>query len=172
MAKKLIQRWLPDLHRYRRHLHLNRVFGGVMKRDHLWHVNRRSVSVAFAAGLFCAFMPVPVQMLLAAGCAIVLRGNLPIAIITVWVTNPFTVTPIFYFCYKAGQQLLSLLGKAFYFEPTFEWLNTGFSGVWQPLLLGCLVVGSLAAMLGYTTVRFLWRYHITFHWLRRRKNKN
>lgn len=160
---------MPDTHRYRRHLHLNRVFGGIMKRDYLWHINRRSVSVAFASGLFCAFMPVPVQMLLAAACTIVLRANLPIAVITVWITNPFTVTPIFYFCYLVGRQSLSLLGKAFFFEPTFEWLNTSFSTAWQPLLLGCLVVGSVAAALGYATVHFLWRYHVTLHWRRRKR---
>ena len=167
MAKKLVQRWLSNLSHDPRHPHLARVFGGIMKRDHLWHVNRRSVSVAVAAGLFCAFMPVPVQMLLSAGCAIVLRANLPVAVIIVWVTNPFTATPIFYFCYQVGQQLLSLLGRAFYLEPTFEWLPAGFLTAWQPLLLGCLVVGMVSAALGYALTRSLWRYHVTIHWRRR-----
>ena len=158
---------MPDIHHYRQHPHLNRVFGVILRREYLWHINRRSVSVAVAIGLFCALMPVPVQMLLAAASAIILRANLPLAVIVVWITNPFTATPIFYFCYKFGQLLLSLLGQLFYYESSFQWLNTGFSTAWQPLLLGCLVLGALAAALGYFAVHFLWRYHITFHWRRR-----
>ena len=165
MAKKLIKRWLPD---WRHHPHLNRVFGGIMKRDHLWHINRYSVSVAVAVGLFCAFIPVPVQMLLAAAGAIMLRANLPTAVVIVWITNPFTVTPIFYFCYKIGLILLSLFGRVFYYEPTFEWLGTAFSTAWQPLLLGCLAVGSIAASFGYAVVRLLWRYYVATHWRYRR----
>ena len=169
MAKKLIQKWLPDMHGYRKHLHLNWVFGKLMHREHLWHINRRSVAVAFAIGLFCAFMPVPIQMLLAAAAAIVLRANLPIAVISVWITNPFTMPPAFYFCYKLGQSLLELLGHTFYFEAGFEWLGPAFSNVWQPLLLGCLITGLIAATLGYLAVHFLWRYRIRLHWRRRKK---
>ena len=171
MAKKLIRRWLPNLHCYRDHLHLNRVFGGAMAREHLWHINRRSVAVAVAVGLFCAFMPVPVQMLLAAAGAILLQGNLPIAVVTVWVTNPVTAPPIFFFCFKVGQLLLGWLSSVFYFETTLEWMDGRFNGVWQPLLLGCLVVGFIAAALGYIAVRFLWRYHVTIHWTRRKRNR-
>ena len=142
-----------------------------MKREYLWHINRRSVAVAVAVGLFCAFMPIPVQMLLAAAVAIALRANLPIAVVMVWVTNPLTMTPIFFFCYKIGQQLFTWIGEIFYFEPSFEWLDTGFSAIWQPLLLGSLVVGSFVAILGYSTVLFLWRYNIINHWHRRKKNR-
>ena len=57
----------------------------------LWHLHRRSVGGAFFIGLFCAFMPVPSQMVLAALLALVARCNLPIAVGLVWVTNPLTI---------------------------------------------------------------------------------
>jgi len=55
-----------------------------------------------AVGLFCAFVPLPIQMLLAAAAAIIFRVNLPISVGLVWITNPVTIPPMFYFCYKVG----------------------------------------------------------------------
>jgi uncharacterized protein (DUF2062 family) len=48
-------------------------------------------------GLFCAFIPVPFQMLLAAPSAIIFSANLPVSIALVWITNPITMPPIFFF---------------------------------------------------------------------------
>jgi uncharacterized protein (DUF2062 family) len=36
-------------------------------------------------GLFCAFIPVPFQMLLAAPSAIIFSANLPVSIALVWI---------------------------------------------------------------------------------------
>ena len=42
--------------------------------------------------------------------------------------------------------------------------------IWQPFLLGCLVVGTISALLGFLSIRLLWRYHIFQH-LRHRKTR-
>ncbi|MEJ2176733.1 MAG: DUF2062 domain-containing protein, partial [Gammaproteobacteria bacterium] len=73
-----------------RSLRLLRYFGDRIHDHHLWRVNRQSVSRATAIGLFCAYLPLPMQMLPAALLAIFFRANLPISILLVWISNPFT----------------------------------------------------------------------------------
>ena len=68
----------------------------------MWHINRRSVSTAIFIGLFCAFIPLPSQMLLAALIAIWLKVNLPLSVALVWVSTLITMGPMFYFAYKLG----------------------------------------------------------------------
>ncbi len=65
MAKKTIQRFLPDPNKIRHHKSL-KIFGKLLQDANLWHLNRRSARGAFAVGLFFAFIPVPFQMVLAA----------------------------------------------------------------------------------------------------------
>lgn len=158
MPKKWIQRVL--LRRgARAHSRLS-VLGGLLDKENLWHVNRRSVATACATGSFCAFIPVPFQMLIAALAAIVLRGNVAIAALLVWITNPLTMGPIFYTCYQIGQTILGASFVPFEYEMSLAWLADGLRQVWQPLLLGCLIAGSASAIASYTLVRLLWRLQI------------
>lgn len=131
-----------------------------MADPNLWHLNRRSVSLAFAVGLFCAFMPIPFQMVLAGLVAIMLRVNLPIAVVMVWVSNPFTIPPLFYFAYKIGTLALGMEPLHFSFELSLHWLGSMIGEIWAPLLLGCFIVGSISALLGYFIVLNVWRWHI------------
>ena len=167
MPRKLIQRLLPDLHWIRHDTSLNKLFGSILHRENLWHINRRSVSRAAAVGLFSAFIPVPIQMIIAALLAITFKANIPISIILVWISNPLTVLPIFYFCYKVGTWLLGTSNTNFYFEFSWQWLQYGLNETWQPFLLGCLLCGLSAATLGYLTVRWYWHYHVVSYWQRR-----
>jgi uncharacterized protein (DUF2062 family) len=77
--------------------HKNLSFLGEKLHDpNLWHLNRRSVSAAFAIGLFAAWIPTPGQMVIAAIIALYFRANLPISVALVWITNPLTMPPMFY----------------------------------------------------------------------------
>ena len=49
-----------------------------------------------------AFLPVPFQMVLAALGALWRRVNLPLAVALICITNPLTMAPAFYLCYKVG----------------------------------------------------------------------
>eukprot|EP00487_Bulimina_marginata_P007241 TRINITY_DN2794_c0_g1_i1.p1 TRINITY_DN2794_c0_g1~~TRINITY_DN2794_c0_g1_i1.p1 ORF type:complete len:100 (-),score=0.93 TRINITY_DN2794_c0_g1_i1:149-448(-) len=72
MPKNLIKKYLPDPDFIKEHKNL-RIFGELLHNANLWHLNRRSAAGAFAVGIFMAFVPVPFQMLLAAGAAILLK---------------------------------------------------------------------------------------------------
>ncbi len=159
MSRKFFQRYMPDPHAIRHNRNL-RIFGSLLHDANLWHLNRRSISNAFAVGLFFAWWPVPFQMILAAAGAILFRANLPISIGLVWITNPFTMPPMFYFAYLLGAWILGTPEMAFDFEPTWAWLSTGLLHIWKPFLTGCLVMGVSSALLGYFGVRLSWRYSV------------
>ncbi len=154
----------------RNHKHL-KMFGTLLHDPNLWHLNRRSVAGAFGAGLFMAFVPVPFQMVLAAAAAIVLRVNLPLSVSLVWITNPLTMPPIFFGTYKLGAWLMGMRPQHFRFELSFHWLASELGSIWQPFLLGCFVCASLSALLGYTLIRLLWRWHIVKAYQQRRRRR-
>lgn len=172
MAKKLLKRYLPKTKTIKEHKHLQ-IFGTLLHDPNLWHLNRYSVATAFSVGLFWAFVPTPFQMVFAAACAIVVRANLPISAALVWVSNPVTMPPLFYFAYKLGAAILGTQPGKFNFELSFEWLLTGLGAIWQPFLLGCFVCGSTLALLGNLFIRVLWRYSVSRDWhIRRLKRKD
>ncbi len=176
MPKKFIKRFMPEPHRVKEHKHLQ-FLGDALHNPSLWHLNRRSVSIAFAIGLFMAMMPMPFQMIPAAVLAIVLRANLLLSVALVWISNPITMPPIFYFSYKVGAAIIGRQGSNFAFEVSWQWLSTELAQVWQPFLLGCFVVGIVLSITGYFTIQGLWRLHVVREWEKRklarqmRKNK-
>jgi len=145
------------------------VLGDRLHDPNLWHLNRRSVAGGFALGLFFAFMPIPFQMLAAAALAIWLRVHLPISVVSVWVSNPVTMAPLFYFAYRVG---LFVTGGGPLRETQPEWgLDTvaqRLSEIWMPFVTGCLLTGGIAALLGYASIRLLWRI-VVISRLRRRQ---
>jgi uncharacterized protein (DUF2062 family) len=159
MPKKFIKRLTPDHDTIRNHKYMQ-LFGKLLHDPNLWHMNRRSVSGAFAAGLFWAMIPIPLQMVTAAATAIVFRVNLPISVALVWLTNPLTMPPIFYANYLVGTLLVSSHEKVEEFHLTMEWLSSSMSLIWEPLYVGSLVVAIVAAIAGYISIRVLWRLHI------------
>lgn len=129
--------------------------------DHnLWAIRRKNVVPAFALGLFIAFTPVPGHLLLAALFALLLRINIAVAAASTLVINPLTLGPAYYYCYQLGAWLLATTPQTLEFEMSLAWLGGQFVNIWQPLLLGCLLVGALVATLGYVVLDLLWRASI------------
>ena len=159
MPRHLIKRYTPDpavlkKHKYLRHL------GALLKDENLWHLNRRSVSGGVASGLFWSMIPIPSQMVASAVSAVVFRINLPIAVALVWITNPLTIPPMFYFNYKLGTWLLGSPANVNEFHLSVEWITQEIGLIWKPLLLGSLISGIVLGVLGYFTMRFYWRWHV------------
>lgn len=170
MPRKILKRLLPDHNRIRQHRHL-KIFGNWLHNPNLWHLNRHSVAGAVSVGLLVAFVPVPFQMALAAALALITHVNLPIAVTLVWITNPVTIPALFYFAYKLGAWLLSVPTQSVHFEMTFDWLMTKLGAIWEPFLLGCVVLGVGSALLGNIVVRGFWRLHVINSWQNRRQRR-
>jgi len=166
MPRKLLKRYMPDHRKIREHKHLQ-CFGTLLHDRSLWHLNRHSVAKAFFVGLFCAFVPLPFQMFIAAGAAIVFHANLPVSVVLVWLTNPVTIPPMFYAAYQVGAWVMQKPEQEFDFEISFEWLSNGMAAIWQPFLLGCVILGFTGGLLGYVGIKLLWRWMVVRKWRRR-----
>ena len=169
MPRKFIRKFLPDPHKIRDHKSI-KMFGTLLHEPNLWHLNRRSVASAFAVGLFCMWMPVPFQMALAAGVAILIHSNLPISVALVWISNPLTMPPMFYFAYRLGTWILGVEEIHFIFEPTMDWLKTEMLIIWKPFLTGCMTLAVISSALGFTSIRLFWRLAI-LRYLEKKKQK-
>lgn len=171
MPRKLIRKYMPDEAKLKENRHLGWL-GKHLHEPNLWHLTRKSVSRAFLVGLFCAFLPIPAQMLVAAVLALFVRSNLPISVGLVWITNPITMPPIFYFAFVVGAWIMDLPSQDMAFEFSVDWLSSGLSHIWQPLLLGSVICGIVAGILGYLLMQAFWVWQVNRSWKRRRRNGN
>jgi hypothetical protein len=137
-----------------------------------WSIRRRTVVPAFAWGVFVAFLPIPGHMLIAILGGLVLHFNLPVAALATFVVNPLTIGPIYYFTYRVGAALLSIEPGPFHIELSIEWMTNTFASVWEPLLLGSLLVGAIAALIGYVVLDLLWRFSLVDYKAKKRRGSD
>lgn len=166
MPRKIIKRYMPKPERLREQKSLG-FLASHLGDPGLWILTRNSVGGAFSIGLFFAFMPMPFQMIPAALLAILFRVNLPISVGMVWVSNPITMPGMLYVCYLLGSWILDVPMQPPDTDGMMQWVMNRFGQIWQPLLLGSVILGSLAALLGNVGVRLVWRWHVSLQWKRR-----
>ena len=140
--------------------------------DHrLWGIRRKTVVPAFALGLAVAFVPFPGHIMQAAVLALLLRVNVPVAALSTFLTNPLTMGPLFFGAYLLGSTLLGIQLQPFSFELSLDWVRNVFTTIWLPLTLGCVLLGSIAAVLGYAILDAIWRYSLHDYKSRKRKDR-
>jgi uncharacterized protein len=172
MSKQFFRRYLPRNSREFDHDgSLRRVIGKRLVDPNVWHLNRRSISGGIAIGLFLAWIPMPFQTIPAAVLALLLRVNLPIAVIAIWVSNPLTWTPMYWFAYRLGLLILDRNPVRVEFAPEWSWFFGEMLRIWQPLLLGCIIMAAISAGLGYGLTRLIWRWHVITDLLERRRRR-
>jgi uncharacterized protein (DUF2062 family) len=145
--------------------------GKWLQNPEIWHFHRRSAAGAAFIGLFVTFLPVPMHMLIAAAMAVVARCNLPLAVALVWVNNPLTMGPVYFFAYKLGSWLLGTELTVSEVHIDLDWLRERFDEIWWPLLLGGLVCGWVGGLTAYAIVRVGWRIRVIRHWRERRRER-
>lgn len=150
--------------------------GTWLHNPNIWHLHRHSVAKAFLIGLFWMAIPLPSQMLVAALFAIFFRANLALSVALVWISNPITMAPIFYFNYEIGTWLLGMPAQAqLHFELSWQWITEVLGDLWLPLYLGSFVVGASLGLTAYLLTHLFWRHHVLNAWqkrMQRQKAKN
>ena len=183
MPRKLFRRFLPDQDAIRANRYMARLDSGGTWLHHpnLWHLNRHSVAGGVAIGLFAGLVPGPLQMLVAVLLAIPLRKNLPVALLTTFYTNPFTIVPLYVLAIGYGRLLLGAGHHPVQVQP-FEWdwahwidSMQGFAhwtlSLGKPLALGLPALAVTLAALGYAAVTLGWRAHVVLKWRARARRR-
>lgn len=155
-----------ELHNYK----VLKPIAHLLADSRLWHLNRRTVASGVAIGVLMGFLPLPIQMLLAATVAIIAKANVPLAIVSTWITNPFTMASVFALNYYVGSLLLD---SKVHFSVNSAMsmrhlLDMGYD-ILLPLYLGSLVVGIIVSSITYGIIRGWWRYKVVQDYHRRKR---
>ncbi len=181
--KRWLKKWLPSRSSMQQNENTRWLSKWLHHHPYLWTLNRRTVAKGVAAGLLVAFVPIPVQLILASVVAFLIRANLPIAILSTLVTNPFTFVPINLLIYHIGIFITgeNIMQNAPAFHALeFHWGNLGL--VWQEIvtwlgslgksyLIGLGILSLSASITGFLLVHLFWRISVWIHLHSRRNRK-
>ncbi|WP_251976499.1 DUF2062 domain-containing protein [Salinicola avicenniae] len=170
MSRRWLQRYIPSQERLQRTRSL-RFMHHMLGDPTLWMLSRRSVANACMVGLFAAMLPIPGQMLVAAFGAYCLRGNLPLSVSLVWLTNPLTMPVVFYFNYRVGAWLLDTPARAVPDHITTAWIAEKMADIVVPLFVGSFAVGLALAITSNLLIRVIWRWQVSRSWRRRARRR-
>lgn len=168
------RRFFKHISRKRHLLHnrwFMRPFRALLENPAYWSIHRTNVTRAVAIALFVSFIPLPIHTPTVTVLALLLQVNLPVAVATVYVSNPLTIVPQFYMCYVVGSRLLGTRVTHFHFELSWHWISTEFLPIWKPFLLGCFVMGLVAAVSGYLILRLLWHFSLVMKYHERKRTR-
>lgn len=109
---------------------------------------------ALSIGLFCAMLPVPFQMLLAALASMRARVNIPVSMAACWVTNPFTHPPLIALQINFGHMIREHIHIPLPFDKTTEISFLGVDVIGSPadFVVGFLATGVVLSILAYPIV--------------------
>jgi uncharacterized protein (DUF2062 family) len=156
MPRETVKQLHQWVHARRHHWYL-RLFGERITDPLLWSLNRHAITGAFGAGIAIACIPLPVHTIVAVLVALYWRVNLPVALASTWVVNPFTMVPFYYGAYRLGTLVLRGTPHHFRFQLSWRWLEHGLGPLWKPFLLGCLLSAVIFGPLGRYGLELVWR---------------
>lgn len=116
----------------------------------------RKIALSFAMGIFIGMSPViGLHTAIGVGAAYLFRTNKFVTIVGVYVTNPWTIVPIYTFATWLGAKLLGI-DKII---PPLKWHAISFSYLFNevrfllwPFIFGSTLVGLVSAIVGYVVV--------------------
>jgi len=114
-----------------------------------------AIARGVSAGVFAGSFPfLGFQTILGIAIAALVQGNKVMAAVGTWISNPLTYFPIFALNFHIGRLLLGYPKKTVTLPESpagiNEWMDLGMT-VTSALLLGSLVVGTVAGVVGYYT---------------------
>jgi uncharacterized protein len=179
-----LKAWLPKPQTIKDNRWL-RWMGPALHNPRVWHFSRKGIAMGLALGIFFGLLIPVAQMPLAAGAAIVLRANLPMAVASTLVTNPVTFGPVYFGAYHLGKAILGqspvsdeqasvVLDKNH--KPTTQDLNLRerflrsvryLTTVGKPLVLGLAILATASGVLVYFLISAIWTLRV--RWTRARR---
>lgn len=153
-----------------------RWLGPSVLHPRLFHLSRRGVALGAAIGVFFAFLTPIAQIPASAAVCVLLRANVPAAIVGTLVNTPPTFGPVYYGAWKVGSWVLA--------EPTDEahapkaltqpapsdeasddrsWWERALAAlqrVGKPLLLGSLIFAVVCGSLAYLLCNGVWHWRV------------
>ncbi len=122
------------------------------KRSYLWSFRGKNIIPALFWGVWIAMLPiVGLQMLVVLFLALWLRTNLPVMIALQWISNPFTMGPIYFADYQIGMVFFKLVGIEYdrnrMLNSEYEWSEFNFSDLielidtFPPMFVGGSIIG-------------------------------
>ena len=170
MDKRFIKRFIPHPEKLRDTRSL-RFLGTLLHEPNLWHINRHSVSRAVLLGVFWCMIPMPFQSVPAAFTAVWFNANLPLTLVTLWISNPVTMPPLIYLAYAIGTLVLGRPGEADTFQLSWEWISDRLIEVGVPLYIGSLILGVTLSLGSYLLIQYLWRRKVRYKWHKRLRER-
>lgn len=160
-----LQKTLPSRETLSAHPWLKPVAHRLLDRQ-LWRLQHEAVARGVAIGIFWAFAIPLAQFAVATANCVWWRANIPVAAGMTLATNPFTIGFWLWLAYQLGCLVLGAPPAAL--APgasVMAWL-TSFGA---PTLLGMGIFALVGALLGYLSVKLVWRLHIGIKRRRRQK---
>ncbi len=117
--------------------------------------NRKMVSKAVLIGLFIAFIPMPMQMAAVLAVMPFTRFNVPIALAMCWLSNPFTMPPMYYMEYLTGSFITG--SEPLHVEMTLEWFSNNLNDIFVDLYVGTIPYSVFGSLGGYWLVNHFWK---------------
>jgi len=165
-ASKLARRWLPTPDRLAQIKGLAWLGHYLQPRPWLWVAHRRRVALGVAVGLAVGVIPLPIQMLVAALAAVLFRCNVAAAVAATWLTNPFTLVPIWGLALWLGSLVVDTSGSSG--APAMLALDWASPMTWGPAfwswlmamgpawLVGMPLAASVLGVAAYVVVFYAW----------------
>ncbi|MDO9287736.1 MAG: DUF2062 domain-containing protein [Thermodesulfovibrionales bacterium] len=111
------------------------------------------LAMAFAVGIFIGMSPLlGLHTVLGIAVAWIFKLNRLVTITGVFVTNPWTIVPIYTFSTYIGAKCLgikNIIPGIDWAHITFTYLLHEFKPLLMPFVLGTLLVGFISAVIGY-----------------------
>ena len=176
-ASQLARRWLPSPDNLSKIKGLGWLSRYLAPRPWLWVAHRRKVAMGVAVGLAVGVIPLPVQMLLGACAAVLFRCNVAAAVAATWLTNPFTLVPIWGLALWLGSlvvntgavngtpEMLALdwMAPATWWPAFLTWIQ-GMGPAW---LVGMPMAALVLGVAAYVVVFYAWTVVIKLERARR-----
>jgi hypothetical protein len=158
---------LKELARIERYPFLKRYHG---RGGALLVPSRETVARGVGIGFFFGILTPVAQIVFALLAAIVLRGNLVVAVGSTLITNPFTLPFVYYFAYRVGfyvtgrgrsleTEVAAAEQAAEHAYRVADWIPTlleWVSSIGFPLVIGVVALATTVGLCGYLTVHAVW----------------